>query len=238
MSELDVPEHWDQLDLHNHTYRSYDARNRLEDYERAHAAGRFDVLAITEHNRIDGARELADSASFPVIIGQEIDTTDGELIGLFLTEQLPRELTIAQAAVRIREQGGLVYLPHPFFGLLRHPLSAEARALLTRESLVDIVEAVNGGPFTGRSNQAALAWALEHDLPVAAGSDAHEPGDIGTCVCAVPPGPLTPEALPRRIRDGRILTRRRSTVAKLAAKARTRALLAAAALRGKPRERR
>ena len=77
------------VDLHNHTDRSYDAVNRLEHYERAHAAGRFDVLAITDHNRVDGAFDARERASFPVIVGMEIDTADGELIGLFLQEAVP-----------------------------------------------------------------------------------------------------------------------------------------------------
>src|SRR6185437_7604547 len=74
------------LDLHNHTHHSYDAQIRPADYQRAHAAGLVDVLAITHHNTIAGALELRERASFPVIVGQEIDTADGELIGLFLEE--------------------------------------------------------------------------------------------------------------------------------------------------------
>ncbi len=86
---MTVPEGFELLDLHNHTHRSYDAVNRLEDYAAAHAAGRFDVLAITDHNVVAGALELARDAPFPVIVGQELDTADGELIGLFLQEAVP-----------------------------------------------------------------------------------------------------------------------------------------------------
>ncbi len=235
---MNTPEGWELLDLHNHTHRSYDSRNRVEDYERAYAAGRFDVLAITEHNRIDGARELASTASFPVIVGQEVDTNEGELIGLFLTDELEWDWPIEETARTIRAQGGLVYLPHPFYRLVRNPLAAHGRELLASAGLVDIVEGTNGGPFTRRSNRNAREWALEHDLPLAAGSDAHEPGDIGTCVCAVPPGVLSPETLPERLRAGRIITRRRSTVAKLASKARTRARMASETLRGASPQRR
>lgn len=228
---MSVPEGWQLLDLHNHTYRSYDARNRLEDYERAHAAGRFDVLAITEHNRIDGAVELAASASFPVVVGQEIDTGGGELIGLFLSEEIERGLPIEETAIAIRAQGGLVYLPHPFYRLIRHPVLEPARERLADDGLIDLVEVANGGPFTGRANGRARDWALARDLPGAAGSDAHEPGDIGTCVCAVPPGPLTAAALTERLREGRVLVRHRSVAVQLAAKVRTRAGGALAGLR-------
>ncbi len=90
------------LDLHNHSDRSYDASNTLADYERAHAAGRFDVVAITDHNRIDGALAFAAAASFPVIVGMEIDTAEGELIGLFLEETIPTGLPASETAERIR----------------------------------------------------------------------------------------------------------------------------------------
>ena len=235
---MNIPAGWELLDLHNHTHRSYDARNTLEDYERAHEARRFDVLAITEHNRIDGATELAAAASFDVIIGQEIDTSDGELIGLFLSAELERGRRIEETARAIRAQGGLVYLPHPFFRLVRNPVSAPARERLAAVKLIDIVEIANGGPFTADANDAARRWAHEQGLPMAAGSDAHEPGDIGTCVCAVPPGPLSAHALPERLREGRVITRRRGNTVKLAAKAHTRAQLALHSLRRSPRKRR
>jgi predicted metal-dependent phosphoesterase TrpH len=235
---MNIPAGWELLDLHNHTQRSYDARNTLEDYEQAHAARRFDVLAITEHNQIDGARELAAAASFDVIVGQEVDTSDGELIGLFLSAELERGHPIEETARAIRAQDGLVYLPHPFFRLVRNPVSAPARERLVASSLIDIVEVVNGGPFTDDANDTARRWAQEHGLPMAAGSDAHEPGDIGTCVCAVPPGALSAHSLPERLREGRVITRRRANAAKLAAKARTRAQLALHSLRGGPRKRR
>jgi len=107
------------LDLHNHTHHSYDAQIQAADYERAHAAGLVDVVAITDHNTITGALELRERASFPVIVGQEIDTADGELIGLFLEEPVPAGLPAIETAERIRAQGGLVYLQHPFYRLVR-----------------------------------------------------------------------------------------------------------------------
>ena len=105
---MHIPDGWTLLDLHNHTHRSFDAVNRPEDYARAHARGRFDVLAITDHNRIDGARELAAVAPFPVVVGMEIDTADGELIGLFLDEAIAPGRPARETATLIREQGGLV----------------------------------------------------------------------------------------------------------------------------------
>jgi predicted metal-dependent phosphoesterase TrpH len=210
------------VDLHNHTDRSYDASNRLEDYERAHAAGRFHVLAITDHNRIDGAAWLHERASFPVVVGIEIDTAEGELIGLFVLDRIPPGLPARTTAERIRDQGGLVYLPHPFYPFIRRPLRASIRDGLADLGLVDVVEGRNGGPFTDRSDAAARRWAALRGLALGAGSDAHDPVDIGRCAVAVPPGPLEPGALVERLRRGRIVDRRRASSLQLATKARYR----------------
>jgi predicted metal-dependent phosphoesterase TrpH len=219
---MSLPEGYVLLDLHNHTDRSYDAVNRLEDYERAHEAGRFHVLGVTDHNRIDGALDLAERASFPVVVGMEIDTLEGELIGLFLREPVPVGLGAIQTAERIRAEGGLVYLQHPFYRLVRKPLVPAVREELVARGLVDIVEVRNGGPFTGPFDARARAWATVKGLPGAAASDAHEPPDIGQCTTAVPPGPLEPASLVERLRAGVIVDRHRSSVLQIATKARYR----------------
>lgn len=236
---MSVPQGFELLDLHNHSERSYDGSNRLEDYERAYAAVRFHVLAITDHNRIDGALDLAERASFPVVVGMEIDTGEGELIGLFLETEIPRGLGALRTAQAIRAQGGLVYLQHPFYPLIRRPLAASVREALGDAGLIDVVEVRNGGPFTGRSDAKARAWAAARGLPAAGASDAHEPPDIGRVVTAVPPGPLTPVALPGRLRHGVVIDRHRSSVAQIATKARYRFFAEIPRrLRGEPRKRR
>jgi len=234
-----VPPGFELYDLHNHSDRSYDAVNTLEDYERAHAGGRFDVLGITDHNRIDGALDFAERASFRVVAGMEIDTADGELIGLFLHDSVPTGLGAVETAERIRGQGGLVYVQHPFYPFIRKPLAAHVRDDLAARRLVDIVEVRNGGPFTGRSDARALAWARDQGLPAAAGSDAHEPPDIGQCVTAVPPGPLEPASLAARLRDGVVVDRHRSSALQIATKARYRFFAELPRrIRGEPRKRR
>jgi predicted metal-dependent phosphoesterase TrpH len=197
-----------RVDLHNHTHHSYDARLRPSDYRRAHEAGLIDVLAITDHNTIAGALELRDQARFPVIVGEEIDTADGELIGLFLTAPVPAGLPALETAERIRAQGGLVYLQHPFYRLVRGRLRDAAREELRGRGLIDIVEAVNGGPLTAAANARALAWARACDLPHTASSDAHEPLGIGTCVQLVPAGPVEAVTLPGLLRAGRMIDAR------------------------------
>jgi predicted metal-dependent phosphoesterase TrpH len=217
-----LPAGWELLDLHNHSDRSYDGSNRLSDYERAHEAGRFHVLAITDHNRLDGALDFAEHATFPVIVGMEIDTGEGELIGLFLHEPVPPRRGAVETAEAIRAQGGLVYLQHPFYPLVRKPLRPRVREQLASASRIDIVEVRNGGPFTGRSDARARQWAVARGIPMAGSSDAHEPKDIGQIVTAVPPGPLTPHGLVERLRDGVVVDRHRSSIAQLATKARYR----------------
>jgi predicted metal-dependent phosphoesterase TrpH len=217
-----VPAGWQLLDLHNHTERSYDAVNTLADYERAHASGRFDVLGITDHNRIDGALDARERASFPVVVGMEIDSADGELIGLFLEEPVAPGLPAVETATRIRAQGGLVYLQHPFYRLIRRPLEARVRDELAAARLIDVVEVRNGGPFTAATDRRALAWARAGGLRAAGSSDAHEPPDIGRVVTAVPPGPLTPTSLLERLADGVVVDHHRRSLLQIATKARHR----------------
>ena len=207
------------VDLHNHTFHSYDAQNRLADYERAHRQGRVDVVAVTDHNTIAGALELREQATFPVIVGQEIDTADGELIGLFLETAVPPGLPAAETAERIRAQGGLVYLQHPFYRIVHGRMRAEAREQLRGRGLIDVVEAANGGPLAAADNARALAWARACGLPHAASSDAHEPAAIGTCVSSIPAAAVTAASLPGLLRAGTTVDRRPPAAIALARKA-------------------
>jgi predicted metal-dependent phosphoesterase TrpH len=219
---VSVPDGWELVDLHNHSERSYDGSNTLADFERAYAAGRFDVLGITDHNRIDGALELRERASFPVVVGMEVDTAEGELIGLFLSEPLPVLESARRTAEHIRGQGGLVYLQHPFYRIVRTPLRTETRSELVAAGLIDVVEVRNGGLFTGSTDRHAAAWAAEVGLPIAGASDAHEPPDIGRVATAVPPGPLEPASLRERLESAIVVDRHRSSVLQIATKARYR----------------
>jgi predicted metal-dependent phosphoesterase TrpH len=207
------------LDLHNHTHHSYDAQIRPADYERAHAAGLVDVVAITDHNTITGALELRERATLPVLVGQEIDTGDGELIGLFLEEPVPAGLPAIETAERIRAQGGLVYLQHPFYRLVRGRMRDTVREELRGRGLLDVVESANGGPFTAVANARALAWARASGVPHTASSDAHEAAMIGTCLVSAPAGPVDAASLPALLRAAAPVDRRPSAATALAVKA-------------------
>lgn len=197
------------LDLHNHSSCSYDASNRFAHYKRCFERRLFDVLAITDHNTLK-AKNLFENDEFKVIMGEEIDTRDGELIGLFLDEHVTPFRPIFDTAREIRDRGGLVYLQHPYYRWLRkaarlHPDTIHA---LMSERLIDVVETANGGPFMTSSNRKARDLARHWNVVEGAGSDAHHPSDIGRCTVRVSldkdPRDLTPENLMASLRGGNV----------------------------------
>ena len=155
-------------------------------------------LAITDHERLDGAQRARDLAppELTVIVGEEVRTTGGDLIGLFLERAVPPGLSPAEAAAAIHEQGGLVGLPHPFDRFRSSGGSRaiqEAAALAELASVVDYVEVHNARAFRG--NPAAAEFARDHALPGAAVSDAHTVMEVGVAYTAVPAEFSSAEAL-------------------------------------------
>jgi predicted metal-dependent phosphoesterase TrpH len=167
-----------RVDLHSHTMWSGDSTTTIEELETAVVDAGIDVLCITDHNAIAGAVELQDRLPCRVVVGEELRTTAGELIGLFLTERVPMGVTPVEAATAIRAQGGLVYVPHPFDPMRRN-LSEAALADLVRRGLVDAIEVLNAKTALVSLNARAAAFASEHGLAHGAGSDAHVPEAIG-----------------------------------------------------------
>jgi predicted metal-dependent phosphoesterase TrpH len=130
---------------------------------------------LTDHDTIDGALKLQ-GAGVRVVVGEEIVTTEGELIGLFLTERVPAGLSSKDAVGRIKGQGGLVYLEHPYDSLRRH-LTEEAIESLA--DLIDIVEVFNGRSDEKANRRAKELCATLGAAP-GAGSDAHTISEIGS----------------------------------------------------------
>lgn len=162
-----------RVDLHTHSYGSNDGGLNTEDYRSVLSAHTLDYVAITDHGTIAVAEEIK-KALGPlgkrIIIGQEIMTTSGEIIGLYLKESIADGLSPTETVAAIRAQNGLVYIPHPF-ETMRSGIDAMSLQTIIHE--VDIIEACNGrAVFENRSKQAS-AWARTYDLPAAASSDAH-----------------------------------------------------------------
>lgn len=185
-------------DLHCHTSASFDSLSRPAALVETAARRGLTHLAITDHERLDGALAARDAApvGLTVIIGEEVRTQGGDLIGLFLERAVPPGLPLADAAQAIHEQGGIVGLPHPFdrfrSSAARRRAEAELEELAT---VVDYVEAWNARLMVGNGNQLAADFAHAHGLPVAAVSDAHTLGEIGVA-CIFTDAPLdTPAEL-------------------------------------------
>lgn len=172
------------LDLHMHTHASHDCLSSPADVlARAEAVG-LDRIAITDHDQIDGAFEARDLAPETVIVGEEVRTAEGlDVIGLFLEERIEPGGSFREVAAAVREQGGVVYLPHPF----DDRRGADEAFFEDRVDCVDAVEGFNARIHDPGRNRRAREWAERHGLPTGAGSDAHLLAEIGRGRVVVPP---------------------------------------------------
>lgn len=159
-----------KVDLHTHSIISHDGGITASQYEKILQSGELDCVAITDHNETSFARIMNKKLGDKIIIGEEISTKEGEVIGLYLTETIPGGISLEEAVASIKHQGGLVYIPHPF-EKFRHGLQKEAMMRIASE--IDVVEVFNGrGRFRGKP-QLAQEFALKNNIPQAASSDAH-----------------------------------------------------------------
>jgi predicted metal-dependent phosphoesterase TrpH len=172
---------WILCDLHMHTEWSHDCSIPVPDLlDHAEAIG-LGAIAITDHNRFGGASEaveLSRGRDLTVIPAEEVKTDgQGEVIGLFLEEEIPRELSFSDTIAAIRTQGGLVYLPHPFDR--RHAIP-DPRTLHRHLAEIDVFEVYNARLLRESFNAEALRFARKYDLTMGAGSDAHVLRGVGT----------------------------------------------------------
>jgi predicted metal-dependent phosphoesterase TrpH len=176
---------WVRVDCHLHTAASGDAVTTIDELaERVQALG-LDVVCVTDHNVISAAVAAAErDIGARVVIGEEIRTPDGDVIGLFLAERIPYVLPLAEVVSLIRGQGGLVYLPHPF-DPGRSSLG-EAATRLCADGDADVVEVFNAKIEDQEGNAKAADLAIRYGLPAAAGSDAHDPAGLGAAYLEMP----------------------------------------------------
>jgi len=199
--------HTMRIDLHCHSEASPDSSSPLGEIPDRCVEKGITIQALTDHNCIWGAQKLREivrvrnDLPLSIIVGEEISTSEGELVGLFLQEEIEAGLTPEQTVAAIKRQGGLVLLPHGFDPLKRWHLRIEARKKIT--SSIDIVETFNSRISRPRWNRAAVRWAEERGVPMSAGSDAHTIADIGNAWVEVPARPInSPGELLAALRDG------------------------------------
>jgi predicted metal-dependent phosphoesterase TrpH len=172
------------VDFHVHTRGSHDCG--MDPRRLVRAAGRagLDAIAVCDHGTIDVALAMRAACGFPVIVGEEVRTTRGEVIGYFLTQAVPPGLTPEETVERIKAQGGLVCVPHPFDRYRTSPLGRDALERIADR--IDAVEGLNARNLAGADDAAAREWAAARGIPVVAGSDAHTYYEVGTARTELP----------------------------------------------------
>lgn len=177
-----------RVDCHNHTYYSPDSILPPGTMLRRAKARGLNVIAVTDHNTVRGgivAQELA-AKRFPelrVVVGEEVRTADGEVLGLFLSQDIPRDLSAVETIERIHVQGGLAGAPHPFDPYRSGLREAGLRAV---EGKLDFIEGLNARMVRGENNDQAQEYAKAQGLPMSAASDAHSPREVGRCYVEMP----------------------------------------------------
>jgi len=165
-----------KYDLHIHSKYSSDGVLDPKKIVKIAIKRKLDGIAITDHNTIKGGLETKkyEQADFQVIVGSEIMTERGEVIGLFLTEEI-RSTDIQDVISEIKDQNGIVIVPHPFDEMRHsavHPGEEDVK-------LIDCVEGFNPRCIRGKYNRNAVEFAMKHNLTIVAGSDAHFSNEIG-----------------------------------------------------------
>lgn len=188
------------LDLHCHSSASFDSLSRPADLVRVAATRGLTHLAITDHDRIDGALRARDAAppGLTVIVGEEILTREGDCLGLFLERPVPAGRPLLETLEAIHAQGGLAGLPHPFDGLRRSSLAGESEAFLEGiVSRLDFIEGFNARVLRPAANERAADFARRHRIPAVASSDAHSLPEVAIA-CTIVRGPC---GTPGQLRD-------------------------------------
>ena len=176
---------WINADLHVHSNFSKDCVSSVESILATAREIGLGALAIADHNEIEGAflaRELSGGDPL-IIVAEEVKTAEGEVIGLFLKEVIPKGLSFDDTLSLIKEQGGLVYVPHPFDALRTTP---SYRALVDNLHRIDVIETYNAKVALSAFNLSAERFAAKYNLVAGAGSDAHVLQGLGTAMLRMP----------------------------------------------------
>jgi predicted metal-dependent phosphoesterase TrpH len=173
-----------KADLHIHTEYSSDCSTPLEKIVSRCLELGINCIAIADHGTAEGALKMQAMAPFPVIVAEEILTHHGEIMGMFLKETIPSGLSVEETISRIRAQGGLVNIPHPFETIRGSALKSNVIEAIADQ--IDLMEVFNArSPFIANSSK-ARAFAQKYGIVQGAGSDAHTPHEIGNAYVEMP----------------------------------------------------
>ncbi|MGA2454931.1 MAG: PHP domain-containing protein [Solirubrobacteraceae bacterium] len=200
-----------EVDLHMHTDHSYDCATPVEVLLASAREQGLGAIAVTDHNEISGALEAAAQADrlgphppVKVIVGEEVKTAgEGEVIGLFIKEKIPRGLSLRETVAEIKRQGGVVYVPHPFDRMHSVP---DYEHLLEILDEVDAIEVFNPRVAIAGFNEEAARFASKYRIPAGAGSDSHVAQGLGSVRIRMREFDGPTEFL-QSLRDAEILTR-------------------------------
>jgi predicted metal-dependent phosphoesterase TrpH len=194
-----------KADLHIHTQYSMDCNTPLEQIiQRCQEKG-INCIAIADHGTVEGALKMQDMAPFRVIVAEEVLTPHGEIMGMFLKETIPSGQSVEQAISRIRAQGGLVCIPHPFDRFRKSALDSKMLNQILKN--VDIIEILNARIIINSDIVKAQNLASKHGIPGSAGSDAHALHEIGNAYVEMPEFNGSEDFLPM-LAKGRIIGHR------------------------------
>ena len=166
-----------RVELHVHTRASYDSLMSIKKLLKRCKAIGINRVAITDHNQIDAALQAKSIAPECVIVGEEIQTTKGELIGYFMSEWIPPGRDPIETMRRLRAQGAVISIPHPFDPFRGNGwLEGDLEGLVP---YVDAIETFNARCFDNASNRKAALFTRQHGLLETVGSDAHSLWEVG-----------------------------------------------------------
>jgi len=194
-----------KIDLHTHSEASIDGGITAEEYAYLLRNEIADVIAITDHDRIDFAlgmqKALGDDK---IIVGEEITTTQGEIIGLYLSEKVIPGMSAQETIDAIKAQNGIVYIPHPFEKVRK---GLQEDVLLALIDDIDIIEGFNGRAFVQNYGPQSILLAKKHNIPIVASSDAHGKKGVGSTYTSIKEKP-TRQSLLEVIKPGHMQTKR------------------------------
>ena len=175
-----------KVDLHTHSSASHDGGISFEQYQLALSSGLLDAIAVTDHNSIETAQALHELLGDQIIVGEEIMTSQGEIIGLFLKQPIAPGQSALDTVRSIKDQGAIVYIPHPFETVRKGMGPAVLETLI---DYIDIVEVCNGRAFVQNRSAQAVVWARLNNIDSAASSDAHGYRGLGRTYSDLPEMP-------------------------------------------------